>query len=362
MKVQETLLLVGAAIVLGGGALIALRGDPKPTLADSPPAAVDEPGPAVADPGPQAVQAADLAELPDEQAPVRAFSGEPQTSGTIDGRIQLASDVVGRFERYTIWVEEQINPNAPESPEAPEREPFRKTYPFKAEVDRTPTFAIYGVPFSPYGYRVGVHVPGLNGSSQVVTVTERQWNPQVTLAIARGVVFTLRVIDQTRAPWTGEPVDLRPMERGGVLRQATTDAYGTAIFEDVLAGQYDVWIRDRSVTSVQVQATNLVANVSKLGVQTATVELPRGPTLRVEVNGPNWGVAGAELELYAIDTLANRQLRAVTDFAGIHEFEHVLPGRYQLNVSGEGFQRASRQVRVPAEGNPPVVKIRLAAR
>ena len=205
-------------------------------------------------------------------------------------------------------------------------------------------------------------MPGFNGSSQVVSVTERQWNPQVTLAITRGVAFTLRVIDQTRAPWTDEPVDLRPMERGGVLRVATTNAYGTAIFEDVLAGEYDVWIRDRSVTSVRVQATNLVTSLSKLGLQTKTVELPRGPTLRVEVNGPRFGLAGVELELYAIDTVANRQLHAVTDFAGVHEFEHVMPGRYQLNVSTKGFQQTSRQVRVPDEGEPEVQKIRLAPR
>lgn len=356
MKSKDSLLTLGVVAVLGAAGLVLLLRDPQPAFASQVPAgaaaspAVVEPAvePAVDPPAAAVVVDQAVAVDADAARTVAPADVLARGAGVIDGRVQVAAEVVGRFRDYSVVVEEQVNPHARSGAD---QKPFRRVYgPFRVDDRSTPRFAIADVPFSVYGYRVGVHVPNLNGSSQVIQLTAERWNPDVLLSISDGVPFTVRLIDQNRAAIVDTEVALRPVgTTGGTTYRATTNAFGTAVYEKVLAGDYAVVVGTGALREVTVHATGMLSDLQSLGVQSAIVVRPTGSSLRVEVFGASGhGLEGAELELYAIDTLENRRYEAKSDYAGVHTFEHVTPGRYQLNVAADGHERTSRTVRIGA--------------
>lgn len=286
----------------------------------------------------------------------------PPTAGVLDIRITPTAKAAGEFSAGTIMVEEVFNENAREL--RPDRKPWAKNKAFAADPYSTPTFVAFeGVPFSPYGYRVRAFVPGFNGSEQIVRVTEDSWNPQVDLTVSPGSTLALRLIDQKYDPYPEQDVVLLPRGRpdGRPVVSAQTDNFGTAIFENVLAGGYGVRIDGEIRGEVAVQAPGAVRDDLNVGVQSTQIVIPRGSTLKVEVfDVGGWALSGVQIRVMMIDTVENRRYEEETDQNGIRTFEHVVPGRYQVDAIARGYQTRSRTITVEEGQDPPPVRFRLA--
>ena len=147
---------------------------------------------------------------------------------------------------------------------------------------------------------------------------------------------------------------------GRPVLQGRTNSFGTAVFENVLAGDYVVRLGDREVGHVTVEPPGYVRDEAGVGSQSALLIVPVGRTLRVEVfDDAGHGLPDAEVILFAIDTVENRRFQSTTDTSGIVLFDHVTPGRYQLDVRGRGRQPTSRTVEIGAERDPDPQRIRL---
>ncbi|MBK8975395.1 MAG: carboxypeptidase regulatory-like domain-containing protein [Planctomycetes bacterium] len=374
MKTRDLTVLLGLLALCLAGAWFAFSADPadpEPTPATEPAAAAPTPG----EPSPR------QADVPQPSAGLRAApvttdaprrprpAGAPEL-GIIDGRIQLAAGVAGTFSGFQVTVRELIDeggdgPSDGTITEGPaRRKPYMETRAFKAAPDESPLyFAFDRVPFSRYGYDVWVFVPGLNGSHQAVVVDETSWNPQVTLSITKGSPFALRVIDPQRSPMAGRRVQLRPLgyPLGRPVLAGETNSFGSLTFEHALAGTYAIWIDDVPIEEVDIALPGVVHDQADLGVQSRIITLESGQPVRVEVfGGGGWGLEGAALELFKIDTTENLRMQATSDHGGIHVFEHVPPGRYQLNVQARGHQPTSRTVTVVEGRAPDTLTVRVA--
>jgi hypothetical protein len=370
MKPRELFVLFGVLAVLAA-ALVALSGlGSTPAAAAGPPAAAGPdapPGeprePAPAAPAPAAVGAADATGAPPASADSRLAPEDapgPQTSGSIDGRISLAANAAPLVRHYTIAIAELVNPNVPA-----ERAPIRLQRSFDVGRFATPHFTIDDVPFSRFGYRVEVLAAGLNGSSQIVNLDEQHARAEVALALTTGTTFTLLLRDQHLNPRGNLTVQLVPAgdPLGREPRQGQSDAFGAVVLENIVQGSYGVWHEGQQVGEVQIQPATYISAVKPISVQSATLTLPVGTELAIEVVGPaGYGIRDAELELYQVDTTKVRRYQAATDLGGNHKFQHLEPGTYQIDVTAEGFHRTGRKVVVPANGTPAPVRVRLAPR
>jgi hypothetical protein len=145
---------------------------------------------------------------------------------------------------------------------------------------------------------------------------------------------------------------------GGRTRYpGTTDSFGAMIYENVLRGDYEIKLGETVVDTITVLATK---NVSLQGAQ---ILVPVGNDLRIEVNSRiGYGIEGINLLIYAVDTTRNRRYEAVTDYTGVHTFPHLMPGTYQIDIWGSGYQRTSRKVRINKDGLQDPLVVRLSAR
>jgi hypothetical protein len=207
-----------------------------------------------------------------------------------------------------------------------------------------------------------VFVAGLNGSSQVVRVAEDAWNPQVDLTVTPPAAFTLRVVDQEFQPYVDEDVTLIAVgePRGRPLLQARTDTFGTALFEAVLAGEYDVKIGLDVRDQVTIERPGFVHDDLDVGVQSKQLKIPRGPSLTIEVfDIIQYALGGVRVRAIALDTTRNRRYEAQTDVNGVVRFDHVVPGRYQIDVQATGYQQTSRTLVVEAGQEVPPIQFKL---
>lgn len=364
MKPRDSaLVLASLALLLALVGVLAFGGDPAEAEEVAP---IPEPPPAAAAPEPEAAAPAGPVRAtradPARPAP-RAFRPRVQapsraSSGIIAGDIALSPPVVRQVRSVLVRVREAINDlTALEG-----RMPYARNQ--RVEIDPafgTPTFEIRGVPFSEYGYVVRVFADGFNGSSQVVQVTPEQPIANVVLSVTPAVPFTVLLRDQLHNPVrdltvfmvpTGEPPG-RPTLRG------TSDNFGSVLFERVIAGDYKIVIGDRRQPRVPPPVVQVMALG---GVQSKTVLVPKGHDLTVRVWGPAWGIQNAHVELIQIDTTLFKRYESQTDRTGKAVFEHLPPGRYQINVSAARFERWSRTVRVEEDRPPPAVDVRMVLR
>ncbi len=365
LNLRETLLLLGVVVVFAAATLfVVFTGGEHPAPVAPDDASVPEAPVPAESPATPLETAPDAAPPTPSAEPVQRIDspGGPAAEnpgyGVIDGRVVLASDAAGKVDQFTITVEEMVNPNSESGHEA-----IRLTRGFKAESSQSPLyFGFDHVPFSRFGYRATVFVAGLNGSSQVIRVTEQEWNPSVTLSLTGGAPFSLRLTDQSRDPYGGKAVSMTPVgyPPGRPLLRGETDNFGTAVFASVLAGEYEVRLIDHVAGNVTVDPPGYVKDQAGVGAQSALLVVPRGRTVRVEVfDDGGYGLAGAEVVLFAIDTVENRRFTAESDASGVVEFEFVLPGRYQLDVRGTGRQPTSRTLQVGDDADPEPQRIRL---
>ena len=350
MKPRDALFLIAALALLGAvGAM--MLGGPGDDLA-GPGFEETEAAEAVVEPGPVAEHVVATAE-PIEASSERTWSGagSNMTSGIIRGDISLGSEVVQNLRLVYVQVKEAINS------EDPNVVPFVRT--IKEEIVPelgTPEFTYRNIPFSEYGYVVRVFAEGLNGSQQFVQLTKQRPIQDVKLSVTGGVPFSVLLRDQLRYPVPDTVVFMVPSgePNGRPLLQKKTDNYGSAVFASVLQGEYDI------VAGAMNEPRNTPSHVTvqaHAGVRSVTVEVPRGFALTIYAQTrQGWGIEGAELKLLATDVKALREYKATTDYAGKHVFEHIPPGTYQLDVSGDKLQRWTRSITVPEDAPPePVI-------
>lgn len=275
-------------------------------------------------------------------------------SGVIRGHITLDSKVVQNLKLVYVKIREAINTDVGNEV------PFVRTV--KEEIVPelgTPEFMYADIPFSEYGYVVRVYAEGLNGSEMFVHLTEDEPVADVMLSVTAAVPFSVLLRDQLKFPVTETMVFLNPIGDPPFrpLQQLKTDGYGSAVFDRVLQGDYEI------VVGTMDRPRNKQTQVSVLahaGVRSVTVEVPRGFPLTIHAQTrAGWGIEGAKLRLWATTTRF-REYTGETDFAGRFVFDHLPAGTYQLDVSGERFQRSSRHVEVSEDAAPEPLIIRLS--
>ena len=351
---------MGALGVVAAGGLVLLTHDsfevevpPAAPTSDEAPAAVAAPTSPDAAPAEGAVTRTDIPAV--EAVGSRKATGAARTTGVVRGDIQLAVSALPRLQSMTVAVEEA---RAPIGRDGTFQPPHRLIVPIEMS-EGTPTFEVTGIPFSEYPYVVSVYSPGLNGTRRTVVIDEAHpLVDDIVLAITPGAPFSVLLRDQDAAPYIGLDVRLSPFgEPAGRPRHAgTSDTFGSVVFENVLAGEYqlDVSLGGQPIgeqQKVTVQPGNFAYTTAVQG-QGHTVTLPRGTPLQLQVSDvAGYGVAEVRITATATDRPRVKVLEAVTDFGGRAEFPHLLPGVWQIDVIKHDFQRSHRMVSIQA-GQP----------
>jgi hypothetical protein len=362
MRARELIILgLGLALALGVGVWFEsqshaeeLPPDPAAHGTAAPERDAAQPAPALEKSGVQDAPAA--AKGPIAQTVDRDHQGnEARTTGMVRGDIQLAVSVIPKITSMTVLVEEVRSAFAQSGFSRPHL--FR--VPIKLGVG-TPTFEVNDIPFSEYPYAVSVYVPGLNGSKRTVTIDAA--NPvveDILLVVTPGAPFTLLVRDQDAGPFAGLEVQMQPvgdpLGRSGT--RGTTDNFGSVVFEDMLAGDYQIAaslsgqpIGDAVIVKVQPGNGNFSPKVQGQGY---AMTIPRGVPLQLQVNdGAGYGVADATVTATAMDRIKLTQVTATTNAGGRAEFAHLTPGSWHIVVEKEKFERRDLQVTIKAGQEP----------
>lgn len=278
------------------------------------------------------------------------------TKGVIRGDIQVAVSALEHLKTLTILVEEQrsaIGQNGEV------QRPVRIMVPAKQGLG-TPTFEVTDVPFSEHPYVVSVYAEGLNGGRRTVTIDEHQkLVDDVVLTVSPGSPHTVFVRDQDGKPYLDVDVRLQPVgEPLGRPRQAgKTDGYGAAVFGNVLAGEYQLFVSQSGQLLCDVQAIRVLDLIypqpSTPKAQSTSVVVPRGVQVELSVHdAAGYGVAEANVKAVATDRVRHTEIPAATDAQGRLVFPHLQPGTWHVQVEKEGFQRADLQLNL-SEGQEP---------
>lgn len=279
------------------------------------------------------------------------------TSGTIRGDVQLAVSILDKLGSMTLIVEE-IRVGADVTPHR-----------IMQPVERgrgTPTFEVTGVPFSEFPYRVTLHAAGLNCSARTLTVDEDQpLHEDVVLTITPGAPFSVLLRDQDGGPHPEVDLVLRPvgLPHGRPRLAGKTDNFGSAVFESVLAGQYELTATllgqpfgGAEVVTVQPGSRQFGRKIQGQG---HVMTVPRGVQLEVEIGDGFYGLANAEVSMVRTDRRRLKELTATTDAIGRARFPHLQPGQWQLTVELEQFRRVDRMITLKPDMEPQFQRIKL---
>ncbi len=383
LRSQQSFLLIGtlAVMALGGAVVLNLPDDLPDDLPDgetardefeTPMQAQAEPGSGGRGNGAITTMQGDPGVIPGQQTvgepTVRdATAGVGAGAGIINGRIALDTSVLDKFHSYTIEVIEEINENARRDGG---REPFRTTRRFAYDHIGTPFFTIAGIPFSRHVYLVRLHVPQLNGSQARVHITKAKPSGEVQLGLMPGVTFIVLLRDQRQTPREGLSVQMTPEgdPPGRPVYQKTSNNFGQVIFENVLQGDYKIYVGPTNAPmNVPKKITVLAINVivrndghRRVSTQSTAVLVPSGAPVTVEAYD-NYGypLADTELEAHQIEVQRYFSYKGKTDQAGRHVFEHLPVGKYQLSVHKPGFGRRTHKLQIKDEDRAKLEKIQL---
>lgn len=365
MPPRELILAAGTALLLGAAGLLVFGGGP---------AQPDEgTGPGAPGQGASLTEvASDAAAEATTPAPVEAVADaglhRPQidtanwTSGVIVGDVQIAVSALDRIQSIGVVVEECRNPIQLQGKIVA---PWKRFEPVKLAIG-TPTFEVRDVPFSPHGYVVRVHSPGLNGSQQTVAVTADRPYHEVLLSITRGAPYSVLLRDQDQAPVAGTDVVLMPNgdPPGRPTYSGRSDNFGVTVLEEVLAGDYRIFVghvQRPLCEPVDVAVFPAIRVVrGKVQGQGTTIAVPRGTPLVVAVvDVAGYGVEGANVKVLATDRTRLSVLEAQSDWSGRATFPFLSPGSYQVDVWKRDFERGSRSIHVKEGEAPPELTFRL---
>ncbi|MCA8978053.1 MAG: carboxypeptidase regulatory-like domain-containing protein [Planctomycetes bacterium] len=326
----------GVGVVLFSGDSHAIELSPSPAdevgLPAPPDAAVEAiAAPAVASGG--AARAEGVFHMSDEVSLVDTTGWE---KGIIRGDIQLAVSVLNRIETISVIVEELRS--AAGRGEKGER-PFKQVVAVKRGVG-TPVFEVRDIPFSAYPYAVSVYSPGLNGSRRTLTIdAEHALCDDVVLSITPAAPFSILVRDQDANPYCGVDIRLQPVGDPPGRREhlGKTDNYGGVVFEDVLAGDYEIISGNQGLPLAAPELITVQPGSRMYGNmpqgQGYPLVVPRGVALEVLVaDKTGYGLDQAHVRLQALDRTKLCLLEADTDAVGMVTFPHLVPGRWMVLV------------------------------
>ena len=299
---------------------------------------------------------------PTQQASARLEEPDTQswTSGQISGDIPLAVSIVNQIESIAIVVDEirSLRSSGPR--------PFRKVVPITRGVG-TPTFLVRDIPFSSYAYSVRVHSPGLNGAQQTVAITQDQpFADNLKLPITPGAPFSLRLGDQDRAPVAFTKVLMLP--RGDPLGRPNlhgeSDNFGSLVFENVLAGDYEVLIGEPGAPLVDpapfitVQPGTMMPRNGIIQPQGEFLIVPRGVPLSVRIYGPSgYPLQNVMIRAQHTEKKVLTELKANTDVRGEVHFPRLLGGVWQIDAQLKNYTHRTRQITIDADNPPGPVEI-----
>jgi hypothetical protein len=369
---QTTLLCAALALAAASAALWALPGDATPTAPPAPPAVdptiADQPStpsatgtPANSVPPPTAV--APPVPLVDDGARARVDT-RGWTSGVVKGDIQLAVSVLDRIQSVRVEIEESRN----RTPGGPA--PFRRVEPLTLGRG-TPTFEIRDIPFSAYPYVVTVLSPGLNGSRCTLAIDERTpLVDDVLLRITPGAPLTILLRDQDATPLQGVDVHAMPVgePHGRTAHRGVSDNFGSVVFLDVLAGDYEVQCS---------QAGQLLVPPHTLGVQPGvnaaaqanvrgqghTITIERGvPVTLLVADGAGYPIVDAAVVATATDRIKLTEIPTTTDAVGRASFARLQPGLWSFSIQTDRYENWQRQLTLKPDQEPLHLDVRLVPR
>ena len=291
------------------------------------------------------------------------------TEGIISVRIAVSTRVLDRLGPYTLEVWEDVNPNARKETDP---KPFYKKIPGRADLRKgTPYVDIEGIPFSSHAYRVKVSALGINGSSGLTYVTAETplGSRQVELALTPGAIYSVRLLDQRRNARRDLEVRMIPIgERVAGRRMAAqkTNASGSAIFENVLEGDYNIvvgHVNAPMAPPVEVTVYPAIGPASRDGrlkTQGRTITIPDGHNVTVDVMS-RWGyyIEGAEVRALQLEVSRHHEFKGTTDSAGRLVLENVPFGIYQLSIATKRNGRKDLKFTVKKDGDPPLVPVKM---
>jgi len=284
------------------------------------------------------------------------------TDGVIRGDIALTASIVGKIQALQVVVDELRPLDNKEG-----KRPFRAIQRIELGVG-TPTFEVVHVPFSPYGFVVSAWSPGLNGNQVTVQLTaEQPLVDDVRLAITPSAPFSLLLRDQESLPVTDTEVRMVPIgpPLGRPLLYKVSDNYGSAVFENTLAGDYEVQIGPASAPLTERQVVTVPnggIRVINGGVQPQgqTLIVPRGTPVTVFVSDPNgYGIEGVTLRMEATDRKVLTVVEGTTDVRGRCTWSRVQAGVWVINAVKPDYDRGFKQVNLDGKQEPPEQQITL---
>lgn len=368
MPSREHLLLIGALGLLVVGAFAA-GGDVFAEEQPPAPAAAAPVVPAPTAPTEPAPEPAALAHAPVLAAPAptvrRGSIEQPDvntrgwTKGVIRGDIQLAVAVIDRIREISVEVSEARTATSDARTSLPSR--------FFAKVTRglgTPTFELQDVPFSPYPYIVRVIAPGLNGSHRTITVDAQQpLVDDIVLTILPGAPLSVLVRDQEQIPYTGLDIALLGVgdPAGRPTYKGHTDNFGSLVFEEVLAGDYQVFATQSGIPLIQPMTITVQAGgPTRVTPQSLPLVIERGVAVHVTVHDRNnYPFVETKVTAQATDRSKLLVKEAFTDHLGIATFPFLPPGTWQLTVAQDKHYQWDQQITLKPHQDPLYVNARL---
>lgn len=300
---------------------------------------------------------------------------EGWTSGVIRGDVQLAISVLDKLGSITVVVEEMRNPFAKkprkiggkQDDEAkPAYKPPHRLYAKVQRGEGTPTFEVRDVPFSDYPYRVTLHAAQLNGSDRTLSVTADQPLHDIRLSITPGVPFSVLLRDQDSGSYPDIDVLMRPigLPHGRQRLAGKTDNFGSVVFDNVLAGQYELvsTLNGQPFGDIEVVTVPAIARTfgRKIQGQGHVVTIERGVQVDVRVSDRmGYALKDCTITATATDRRKLIELEGKTDGQGNLRFSRLLPGTWHLVVQKQGWQRVDQQLRLRQDQQPMLREIKL---
>jgi hypothetical protein len=288
------------------------------------------------------------------------------TNGVIRGDIQLSVAALDKIKSIQVIVEEARG-------EFDAGGNFRRRWQKVVPVERgvgTPTFEVTDVPFSDYPYQVIVYSPGLNGSRRMVSLSQQApFVGDVVLAITPAAPFSILVRDQDNLPFTGVDVLLQPVgdPAGRPVQRGTSDNFGSLVLPSVLAGDYQLSVSEGGQLLTPTQTITVQPGASyrtAVQGQCHTVSAPRGVGVTFQVHDSSgYGIPEAKVSAICSDRVRLTTVETLTDGGGRATFSHLQPGRWQVTVEKDRFQRVdlmlTMQLGQPAETrNVKLIRLR----
>lgn len=360
MRTRELLLATALAVgVIAAWWMLGDEPETPPGGHPTPPPAAAPSDPAAEPQGSDSLPAAVTWSPPPRQQPNTAG----WTAGVVRGDVQIAVSILDRIRSINVVVEELRNPLASDGPF---QHPHRQVVPVPIG-QGTPTFEVRGIPFSSHPYSVRLYSPGLNSSQRTVVIdAEHPLHDDLVLTLSPGAPFSVLVRDQDATPLVGHEVQMVPYgdPPGRPAQRGVSDNFGSVVFEDVLAGDYQVRVLLAGQAVDDGQLVTVPGDGRMYGPkvqgQSTAITVQRGVPLEVTVLNGNLGLQGAQVRLVPTDRLRLLELEDTTDYAGKVRFPRLLPGIWQLDVWKDDFERTSRQFTIKAGDPPPApLEVRL---